>query len=206
MGLDPEFRILDEDEVALLKLDTARELFDDRYDEDDEDNFRRMVDCYAEGQDDRLIQQVIRAYNTLCSVVDPVHWLHEARHRIEQAIDLPMDKSELGQAYRKMIRSELNALQRECAEAASAIKKLKNFDQYVQHLRELWTVLKHWLNVLDSHGIDALAEESTAVDLPKLKPVSNSIEGKEVAKARLDSVPQGDEGGFLAKESALYHG
>jgi ATP-dependent helicase/nuclease subunit A len=188
MGLDPEFRILDEDEASLLRLDVARELFDERYDDPEDENFRQMVDCYAEGQDERLIAQVIRAYSTLCSVVDPARWLHEARHRIELAIDLPLEKSELGEAYLKMIRAQLTALLNECADAAATIKKLKHFDAYVQHLRELWATLRHWLNVFESHGLDALAEESGSVELPKLKPVSNSIEGKEIAKARIDSV------------------
>ena len=142
MGLDPEFRILDGDESSLLKVATARELFDERYDDPQDDDFRNMVDCYADGQDDRLIDQVIGAYNTLCSVVDPARWLHEARHRIESAIDLPLDKSELGQAYTKMIRRQLNSILQECADAANAIKKLKHFEQYVQLLREMYATVK----------------------------------------------------------------
>ena len=187
-GLDPEFRILDADEASLLKLDTARTLFDERYDDPNAGDFRDMIDCYADGQDDRLIKQVIEAYDTLCSVVHPAGWLDKARQRIELAIDLPFEQSELGQAYGTMIHRELNSLLRECADAANTIKRLKNFDQYVQHLRELYVVVKHWISVFDLHGLDALAEESSSVQLPKLKPVSNSIEGKEIAKGRLDSV------------------
>jgi ATP-dependent helicase/nuclease subunit A len=199
MGLDPEFRILDADEASLLKLDIARDLFDERYDDENGGDFRNMIDCYAEGQDDRLIRQVIRAYDTLCSVVDPAGWLHHARHRIEQAIDLPMEKSELGQAYARIIRSELNSLLRECAAAANAIKQLKRFEMYVAHLRELWTVLKHWLSVLDSHGLDALAEESSTVELPALPRVASSIEGKDLAKSLVDSVREAMKTGSWRK-------
>jgi ATP-dependent helicase/nuclease subunit A len=199
MGLDPEFRILDEDESSLLKLATARELFDERYDDPDDDDFRNMVDSYADGQDDRLIAQVIRAYNTLCSVVDPARWLHQARHRIESAIDLPLDKSVLGQAYMKMIRRQLESILRECADVANAIKKLKHFEQYVQLLREMYTTVKHWISVFDTHGLDALSQESSSVEWPKLKPVSNTIENKEIAKAQLDSVRDSMKNGAWRK-------
>ena len=199
MGLDPEFRILDADEAALMKLDIARELFDERYDDENGGDFRRMIDCYAEGQDDRLIRQVIRAYDTLCSVVDPAGWLHKAKQNIEQAIDLPIEKSDLGQAYARIVRSELNSILRECAAAANAIKQLKRFEMYVAHLRELWTVLKHWLGVLDSHGLDALAEESTSVELPALPRVASSIEGKDLAKSLVDSVRESMKKGAWRK-------
>jgi ATP-dependent helicase/nuclease subunit A len=188
MGLDPEFRIIDGDEASLLKLDTARALFDDRYDDPEAADFRNMIDCYADGQDDRLIRQVIAAYDTLCSVVDPPGWLHQARQRIELAIDQPMNKSELGLAHAAMIRAQLGALLRECQDAAETIKRLKHFDAYVQYLRDLYGIVKHWMAVFDSHGIDALAEESAGVELPKLKSVSNSVEGKAIAKDLIDSV------------------
>ena len=187
-GIDPDFRILDADEAALLKLDVARDLFDARYDDPDATDFRSMVDCHADGKDDRLIAQVIKAYDTLCSVVDPVEWLNQARRRIEDAIDYPMDQSELGKAYRKAIIRELNSILNECQAAANAIKPLKQFDLYVKHLRELWLILKRWVSVFESDGIDALAEASANAELPALPRMSSSIEGKDLAKSRVDSV------------------
>ena len=188
LGIDPDFRILDPDEAELLKLDVARELFDQRYDNPEATDFRRMIDCYADGKDERLITQMIRASNTLCSVVDPDAWLNDARDRINAAIDLPMDKSVLGMEYSKIIHRDLNAIFNECKAAADALKAMGNFDPYVQYLRDLWLILKGWLAEFDKRGLDGLARRAEQDEMPKLPRVSSLVEGKDVAKSRVDLV------------------
>jgi ATP-dependent helicase/nuclease subunit A len=199
LGIDPEFRILDQDEAELLKLDTARDLFDQRYDDPDDTDFRRMIDCYADGKDDRLIEKVIRTYDTLCSVVDPVAWLEAARDRIEQAIDLPLKDSQLGEAYSKTLRRELNSILEECAAAAMAIKPLRLFDGYVKHLRELWVILKGWLVTFDARGLDALRAACADAQIPPIPRTSGELTGKEVAKSRVDSVRKAMKDGAWRK-------
>jgi ATP-dependent helicase/nuclease subunit A len=49
LGIDPDFRILDADEAALLKLDVARDLFDSRYEDPEDLAFRNLIDCYGDG-------------------------------------------------------------------------------------------------------------------------------------------------------------
>ena len=156
LGLDPAFRILDADEAGLQKLDTARELVAQRYDDPEADDFRRMVDCYADGNDDRLIRQVIKTYDTLCSVVDPIGWLENARFRIDESIDLPLKKSELGKAYLATISGDLNSILRECEALAKSLKLTARFEPYVTHLRALYAILKNWLSIFETRGIDAL--------------------------------------------------
>jgi len=199
LGIDPEFRILDADEADLLQLDTARALFDQRYDDPEATDFRRMVDCYADGKDDRLIHQVSRAYETLCSVVDPEGWLTDAKDRINEAIDLPLNQSRLGMAYAKIIRRDLNAIFNECKAAADALKAMRNFDPYVQYLRELWQILKGWLVEFDKHGLDGLADRAEQDQLPKLPRISSLIEGKDIAKARVDTVRRAMRTGIWRK-------
>jgi ATP-dependent helicase/nuclease subunit A len=199
LGLDPNFRILDPDEAELLKLDTARGVFDERYDDPEATDFRRLVDCYADGKDDRLIKRVLEAYHTLCSVVDPTRWLNEARDRIESAIDLPMSKSELGMEYEKKIKRELDAILRECQAAANAIKPMRRFDVYVDYLRDIWRILKRWQAVFESNGIDGLREDCQTTEMAKLPSVASTVEGKEVAKARVDSVRKAMRDGPLRK-------
>src|SRR5262245_43992337 len=58
VGIDPNFRVLAEEEVSLLKHETARKLLDDRYDNDPEGHFCRFVDVYANGHDPLVLQQV----------------------------------------------------------------------------------------------------------------------------------------------------
>ena len=190
LGLDPAFGILDADEAALLKREVAADLFAGRYDDDGEVGraFRALVDQYADGADDRLIGEVLGAYESLCSVVDRTGWATAALARLSGAAERPLGESQLGTAYLNDLRRELAGVQRECAAAGAFVEGLGGFDGYVAHLREAHTVVKHLLDTLNTHGSDALAEVAEGVALPKLKPVPNGTPDKDVAKARVDAV------------------
>jgi len=43
LGLDPDFRVLDEDEAALLRLDVVRQVFQERYDRAESEPFHRRI-------------------------------------------------------------------------------------------------------------------------------------------------------------------
>lgn len=191
LGLDPNFVLLDTDEADLMKLEVARQMFADYYEmEDNADTFRRLVDSYGDGNDERLVELVIKSHDTLRSVIDPEGWLTSARARLQEAIDLPLVESELGRAFIQSIRRQLDALCAACADAGKAVKQLHNFEGYVVYLRELYKVLNHWVRVLDGHGLDALVEVAAMVDLPKAPPFSNSLAGKEVAQGRVRAITE----------------
>jgi ATP-dependent helicase/nuclease subunit A len=190
LGLDPNFRILDGDEATLLKQEVAAELFAQRYDAMDDAGkaFRALIDLYGDGNDQRLIAEVIGAHESLCSVVDPAGWSIDARARLAEVADRDLADTALGKRYLDDLRRELVGVQRECEAAGKFVKSLGGFDGYVAHLREMYAVTKHLLSVLDSHGLDALAEVANDVQVPRLKPVASTIPNKELAKERVDKV------------------
>src|SRR5438045_9752490 len=60
LDLDPSFIVIDGDEAALLRLEVARAMFAHRYEDPDKaDSFQHFVDAYADGNDERLVKQVI---------------------------------------------------------------------------------------------------------------------------------------------------
>ncbi len=189
LGLDPAFIILDADESDLLKLEVARDMFADWYDrEENADPFRKFINSYGDGNDERIIRLVLQAHDTLASLLDPDRWIRNARDRIASAITLPISKSALGREYSKTLGRYLHSMGAECAAAGIAVKQLKNFPDYVAHLRELWTIINHWTKVFDQFGLDAFIEEAATVELPEIPRVSNKVEGKEIAKERVDGV------------------
>lgn len=68
LGLDPDFRVLDGDEAVLLRLQIAREVFLESYEQPAAEAFRAFVDALGEGHDEFLAEQVIRVHQILCSV------------------------------------------------------------------------------------------------------------------------------------------
>src|SRR5436190_1733400 len=77
----------DADDARLLRNDVARQLFADRYELDPTNEFRDLVDAYADGNDERLVRLVIRAHEMQCSLVDPVAWSDRALARIRESAE-----------------------------------------------------------------------------------------------------------------------
>src|SRR5688572_19157479 len=129
VGLDPNFRTLDEEEAFLLRIETAREMLADRYESDASGQFQQFIDAYADGDDERVLHRIIHAHNMLCSVVDPEGWLDRTRARIAGA-DGALDKSELGREMAQLVTSRLHDYRRRCVDAATQFAANDDFIPY----------------------------------------------------------------------------
>ncbi len=188
LGLDPAFRILDGDEAKLLKAEVAADLFARRYDDAGEAGraFRSLIDHYGDGKDERLIDEVIAAHESLCSVVDPAGWAAAARDRLAAAAARPLAASELGSAFQADVARDLAGVRREFEAAERFVRQLGRFDEYETRLGELVQIATHLLTVLDTGGVDAVRETVDGLEFKKLRAVPNSVPDKEAAKDRVD--------------------
>lgn len=79
LDIDPDFRLLDEDEAGIIMLDVLDEVLDRRYETIEEgDDFAQLVDTMSAGRDDsRLVQIVLDIRQRVQSHPDPSAWLEE---------------------------------------------------------------------------------------------------------------------------------
>lgn len=197
VGLDPAFSVMDGDEAGLLRREVARQLFDDRYELDASGDFQRFIDSYGEGDDSRLIRRVIATHEMLASLVDPQDWISRSRQRTAEACDGPLEDSDMGRELVRNLSLALADISARCARAIELVRSLHKFPKYVEALSEWADVLRFWNETLADDGVDALAEQVSTLDLPRLAAVSNSVPGKELAKSAVDSVREAmTKGGF----------
>lgn len=79
LGLDPNFRIADDTETTLLKLEVLEEVLEAWYGKDNNADFQALVDCYGGERNDQLLQDLIlHLYNFAQSQVQPEKWLQQA--------------------------------------------------------------------------------------------------------------------------------
>jgi ATP-dependent helicase/nuclease subunit A len=189
VGLDPGFSVLDADDARLLRNEVARQLFADRYELDDHGTFQRLVDCYADGNDERLVRLVLHVHEMLNSLVDRDGWIERSLRRIAEAADAPvLGTTELGRELHAFIASGLNGIIRSCDDAIAQLPRLGDFRKYVDLLRDHRVMLGLWQKKLDEHGVNALAAEAALFQPPKLPPVRNDVPNKDAAKAAVDAV------------------
>lgn len=77
LEISPDFRILDDSEMAVLRADAVEEVLEDYYGRGDE-GFLALIDAFAAGQDDsRIVRTVDTLYDFIRSHPFPERWLRE---------------------------------------------------------------------------------------------------------------------------------
>src|SRR2546423_1252335 len=187
--LDPTFRVLDADEAKLMRRELARELFQNSYELDNDGSFHRLIDAYGDGDDHRVIRQVLHAHDLLTSVQEPQAWMNNARERIAEAAEGEFQSSRLGEELLEIVKDGLEALIARCQEARREVASL-GFAKYVGYIDSLRGTLDYWMQALRGDGLDALSEVAGDVDWKQLKlpPEAGDPADRAVAKALIDSV------------------
>ena len=208
IGLDPSFKILDNDEAKLLRSEVARNLFDDRYEADpvetdspsatDTEAFLKLIDDYGNGNDDDLRRQVVSTHELLGSLIEPERWIKAARARLKEGVTGPLKKSELGKELVKVIARKLNAMVANCKIAVATVFNIPGFRSFVEYLLGFQRELSSWQFAFADGDFDALAKLVVTFDKGRLPSVPKDTPGKELAVNAVESVR--DE---MAKDGAL---
>lgn len=75
IDLDPSFRVGDSTEIALLRGEALDEVFEEKYNEENE-SFHKLVESYCNNKSDRaLYDLILRLYNFSMSTPNPKSWL-----------------------------------------------------------------------------------------------------------------------------------
>ena len=187
VGLDPAFRVMDGDEATLLRLEIARDLFAERYDREDAAAFQHFIDAFGDGNDEGLVNQVVRTYELLRSLVDPAAWMKRSVGRVEEAIAAPFERSEMGREYIDGVRTRLADLQRDSRAALESISRT-DIKPYAAYAKTLLTTAREWTDLLDRDGYDALVAAVRDWQAPKLPSVPAATLGRDAAKGLITPV------------------
>jgi ATP-dependent helicase/nuclease subunit A len=89
LGISPDFRILDDNEMDLLRSDAVSTVLEEFYSQDDP-VFLNLVEAFASGRDDdRIVQTVNRLYDFVRSHPFPKRWLAEKAAMYSPEVSAP---------------------------------------------------------------------------------------------------------------------
>jgi ATP-dependent helicase/nuclease subunit A len=189
IGIDPGFRLLDEEESLLLRREVARDMLDQHYETDDSGEFQRFVDLYGNGDDQILLKQIIQLDALLGSVVNPARWLAEAQSRIAEASQArPLIKSAMGRELSKRLAEWLDDLRLRWMQLARQIEPISGLDDYLDYVGELLATVDVWKDAFMSRGIDGLHEQFTQFKMPTLPTIRNPPPEKEAMQNAMNAI------------------
>jgi ATP-dependent helicase/nuclease subunit A len=204
VGLDPNVNILDGDEAKLLRLETVRALFAERYEIDDGGVFNQFIDIYGNGQDEGLQGHVIRTHELLCSVVDPQAWVAEARRRVAEGTARPLGETTLGKELAGMVHRRVESLTTRCGEAIAVVRGLDGVGKYLAYLTDLAETLAGWKRAFGTGNFDALAGAVAGFKAPTKPSIPKTVVDREIAGNLLESIrAEMGSGGMLGQLAAF---
>ncbi|MDF2519999.1 MAG: recombination helicase AddA, partial [Clostridia bacterium] len=186
VDLEPGFKIADETEAVLLKLEALEELFEQRYEEEYYDkDFFRLLDSYGGSRDDRALQEIVlNLYSFIQSHPWPMKWMQDAVKQLELADCSDFGTTKYAKILKKSISLELEGYLVQLREALEIIKRAEGLLPYSEAFANDIALVELLLkNCGGENTWDELFNAFQAVEFLKLGRC-----GKDVDKNRQEQV------------------
>ncbi|MDD6795652.1 MAG: helicase-exonuclease AddAB subunit AddA [Clostridiaceae bacterium] len=177
--LDPGFRILDETEGTLLKSEILEELFEDKYEEEDEE-FLNLVEAYSGSRDDEKLKEIILdLYRFSMSGPWPEKWLREKSEDFNIKTKEELTESEWVKVLLESIELEVNGLISMEEQARVVCENVGGLEPYIETFDSDIDSLKEIYNSLDE-SLDVVYDKLSNMKFAKLKTVrKNTVEDED---------------------------
>ncbi len=131
--IDPKFRILDETEAALMKLETLNELFEEIYEAENENqDFFDLLETYGSNRDDQKLQEmVLNIYGFVQSYPWPEQWLTTQAESFNPIFLDDFVKSDWGIVITETVQLRLEGLKTALEAVIHRLKYAAGFEKYV---------------------------------------------------------------------------
>lgn len=191
IDLDPTFRIADETENTLLKLEVINDMFEDYYESENLD-FRNLIEAYSGSRDDQRLKDIILdLYRFSMSGPWPEKWLinNAERFNIETIDDL--NKTIWVDILKETIRIEVTGYIKMLEKALGIIRDTDGLDPYEATFSDDLDMFKRVEESLNL-GIRELYSSINSISFSRLKSVKkdkvSDEESLEIVKSIRDSI------------------
>lgn len=218
LDIDPNFRIANETEGLLLKLEALEELFEDRYirghmDED----FLDLVESYSGNRDDKRLQEIVLSlYDFIQSHPWPEEWLyrHSKDFNIPEGTDL--GSTTWGRELLENLKIEVAGLLESMDEAIHIIlgdkglhPYLENFDDEYLSLGDIlkgchtgWESAYHYISQIEFKRLQSCGKDADKSKQEQVKKIRNDVKDRiKKIQGELFAVDPGD---VIKDLNALY--
>ena len=150
LDIDPNFRILDETEASLMKLETINELFEEIYEEEEKNqDFFDLLESYGTNRDDQRLQEmVMNTYGFVQSYPWPEQWLIDQAEKFGPDFDGDFGSTEWGKIILQSAELSLKGLKSIVEAACSKLEPAVGLDKYLPVFQEDLDKLSGLINLI----------------------------------------------------------
>ncbi len=179
--LDPLFRIGDQTEVALIKSEVIEELFEDKYEEDDEE-FINLVEAFSSYKNDDSIKElVLDLYNFTMSGPWPEKWLKDSAEAFNISTLKELDNSKWVKVLTESIKIEISGYIKMMKKAINIVNETDGLEPYIQNFSsELETLENIYFKL--GNGLEEMYEALSTIEFSRLKSIKKDSVSDEDAQ------------------------
>ena len=188
IGISPNFRIADSTELELLKQETIEDLFEEKYEVNDE-KFLKLLETYSSYiSDDSLKNLVLEIYNFIQSSPFPKDWLEDKVEDFNIKDELNQDFSNT--KWGKIIIENIKENVLDCKLRLEEVsKEISSFEELGKYINVIQLDIYSMNEILNSNTWDEMCNAINDVSFEKW-PVDKKItlEEKNIAKDKRDRI------------------
>ncbi|GFP78289.1 helicase-exonuclease AddAB subunit AddA [Clostridium fungisolvens] len=187
IDLDPNFRIGDDTECTLIRSEVVSELFEDRYDQDD-DSFKKLVDSYGQGKDDSKLQQmVLDLYQFSMSEPWPETWLKEKCEELNICSEEELNNSHWAKILINNVEIELETFERLLHNAKELSETTEGLEPYLTNIED---DINQIISIREgiAGGLSSVYNKIEGLSFSKLKSVKKNQVSDEEAQQRVKDI------------------
>lgn len=187
IDLDPSFRISDETEASLMKNEIIEELFEEYYEEENE-NFKELIEAYSGSKDDeKLKEMILSLYRFSMSGPWPEKWLIEKAEAFNISTLEELDSSEWVSVLRESLKVELSGFLNMYRKAIDIINDTDGLEPYLDAFNSDYNYLIMAYESLGC-GLNDIYTALNSISFIKLKTVKKNQVSDEDAQNSVKSI------------------
>ena len=151
-NISPNFRIADTTEIELLKQETIEEIFEKKYEEQNED-FEKLINIYTSYRDDTPLKDLIlKIYTYIQSSPFPEEWLNQKiqMFNLENELEKDFSGTEWGKVLLEELKEELTDNILTLTNVHETLLYDEELEKYEQTIQVDIDMLNNFKNMLDN--------------------------------------------------------
>ena len=137
ISIDPDFRIADETESSLMKLEALNDIFEEQYEKEDNQGFYELLESYGGNRDDQnLMDIVLDLYSFVQSSPWPERWLEEMTEALRIPEGTDFASTIWGRVLLTSARIEIEGMRDQLVRAVDIIRTGLGLEKYLPVYQE----------------------------------------------------------------------
>jgi ATP-dependent helicase/nuclease subunit A len=201
IDIDPGFRVADETETVLMKLEALEEMFEGLY-EDPSEEFLNLVEWCGGRKDDRALQQlVLWLYDFVQSYPWPEDWLREKSESFNLPQGADFGNTEWAKVLAGSARIELEGMLDKMKEAVGIIRVSRGLEPYIDRYLEDFKNIESLISLTEGEW-DRLRKAFLAMEFGSLP--RRGKQADETEKGRVTALRNGVKAGIKKMKEELF--